>query len=662
MKFFLLISFITISYSQVFPQKKGQQLIDSLVSELPKLKEDSNKVKIFGQIVRTYYFTDPSKAFSYAEEGLKLAQKIKWKTGIANLHNNLGLLIGDTGNNTLSRVHFEKSYLLNLEINSYVNQINNLNNIGRSYQRESYFAKATEYFFKALAIAEKIKSNEQIALVATNITSAFSAQNNLDKAIEYAQMALTNGEIANNRAHMSKALLHLSVINMRLKDSATARTYIARALKIAEEMNDKSTIGQVLTNMALLEHPNYEKRIEIMLRAKKIFDEIGPASISAIVNVHNLGESYYNLAMQSEPADRNLFFKKSETYLTEARRLAIETGNAEILVNNSLVLALLEESKGNYKSALDYHRQSRTINDSLFSQDKKNAIAGLEGKHNIAIKDSEIALNKLMLTNQRKTQVGLIAGLFLAAIIVGLLYWQARSRKKTNTTLMVLNNQLDEANKVKAKFFGILSHDLRGPVANLIHFLDLQKSSPDLLTAEQQHVHQQRIGQSAEDLLNTMEAMLLWSKEQMENFRPQIKSIAVDDLFDYQRKFFGQPEDVNITFNFVPGIFVFTDENYLRVIMQNLTANAVKALKGTPNAVIEWKAKQEDDKIILSITDNGPGISNEHAKTLFDAGITANARNGFGLHLIRDLAKAIRYKISIQSQSGHGTTFVLEQA
>ena len=50
---------------------------------------------------------------------------------------------------------------------------------------------------------------------------------------------------------------------------------------------------------------------------------------------------------------------------------------------------------------------------------------------------------------------------------------------------MVLNNQLDEANKVKAKFFGILSHDLRSPVANLIHFLHLQKNDPDLLGKEQ---------------------------------------------------------------------------------------------------------------------------------------------------------------------------------
>jgi signal transduction histidine kinase len=39
-----------------------------------------------------------------------------------------------------------------------------------------------------------------------------------------------------------------------------------------------------------------------------------------------------------------------------------------------------------------------------------------------------------------------------------------------------------------------------------------------------------------------------------------------------------------------------------------------------------------------------------------------NAKTGFGLHLIRDLAKAIQYHISIESKPGMGTTFVLSSA
>jgi len=50
------------------------------------------------------------------------------------------------------------------------------------------------------------------------------------------------------------------------------------------------------------------------------------------------------------------------------------------------------------------YKTYNAINDSLFSQGKKNEIAGLEGKHNIAVKDNEIALNQLKLAGQRRTQ------------------------------------------------------------------------------------------------------------------------------------------------------------------------------------------------------------------------------------------------------------------
>jgi signal transduction histidine kinase len=234
--------------------------------------------------------------------------------------------------------------------------------------------------------------------------------------------------------------------------------------------------------------------------------------------------------------------------------------------------------------------------------------------------------------------------------------------KKTNTTLMIINNQLDEANKVKARFFGILSHDLRSPVANLVHFLHLQKESPDLLNTEQQEVHQQNITSSAEGLLYTMEAMLLWTKEQMENFRPNIKQISVSSLFEYIQNFSGQNDNIKIIFQQADGLYVTADENYLRTIMQNLTANEIRALKNLTDARIEWSAKKEGNTTILSIADNGIAISADQVKTLFDETAVNNERHGFGLHLVCDLAKAIQNKIAVESKSGKDTTFILTGA
>lgn len=222
-----------------------------------------------------------------------------------------------------------------------------------------------------------------------------------------------------------------------------------------------------------------------------------------------------------------------------------------------------------------------------------------------------------------------------------------------------MNGQLDEANKVKARFFSILSHDLRRPIVNLVHFLELQKEDPAIFSEQEQQMHRQHISDSAASLLNTMEAMLLWSKEQMKRFEPEIKEVPIADLFDHIRNFFGEQEKVKMQFTAEAGLVAMTDENYLRTIMQNLTSNAIHAVQHSVDGRIEWKAVKEGKKLVLSIADNGPGISPERAKALFDDSVAVNKKTGLGLYLIRDLAKAIHFEIGVESETGKGTKFML---
>jgi signal transduction histidine kinase len=655
----LLFSLLSLLFLNLLSQTQGEAPLDSMLKVLSGEKDDSNKVKTLSRISQYYYGNNPLKCFPYANQALKLAEKIQWKKGIANLHNNLGLYIGDTGNNVLARGHYAISYKLNVELGAKNNQVNNLNNMGRSYMVESEYTKAADNFFKALTIAEELKDNDLISLVESNLTACFLTQKDYSKATKYAEMELEHGTLANNTRRISHAQMALGNISYQLKDTVSAKMHAGKSLKIAEETHNRVDEASALINLANYYFPEYIKQIELMLRINAIMDEINPSSEASLVNNANLGEVYIHAAEHSSGSEKEGYMKKAEACLLRAKSLAERTNSPAYLANISLILVHLEEEKGNYKEALVYYKKVTATNDSLFSQEKKNEIAGLEGKHNIAVKDNEIAINKLMLANQRKTQWGLIAGLASLVIIGGLLYWQSRSRKKTNTTLMVLNSQLDEANKVKARFFSILSHDLRSPIVNLVHFLHLQKDEPDLLSEAQQVKHSQSISDSAENLLNTMEAMLLWSKEQMENFRPNIRRIPVSDLFEFIQKHFAHTDSISFTFDNDASLQVATDENYLRTIMQNLTSNAIRALKNTPNASIVWKATKDADNIILAITDNGPGISAIQSKSLFDETVVSNEKHGLGLHLVRDLAKAIHFKIAVQSTPGMGTTFTL---
>lgn len=157
-----------------------------------------------------------------------------------------------------------------------------------------------------------------------------------------------------------------------------------------------------------------------------------------------------------------------------------------------------------------------------------------------------------------------------------------------------------------------------------------------------------------------MEDILQWSKSQMENFKPQPKEIAINSLFEDTKNHFSSEEKVKILFENPDNIQINTDENYLKTIIRNLTGNSIKALNEIENPTIIWKAWQENNISYLSITDNGKGAFDEQFKALYDDKEIVGIKTGLGLHLIRDLAKAIDCEISVDSKVNQKTTFTLK--
>jgi len=76
--------------------------------------------------------------------------------------------------------------------------------------------------------------------------------------------------------------------------------------------------------------------------------------------------------------------------------------------------------------------------------------------------------------------------------------------------------------------------------------------------------------------------------------------------------------------------------HYLKTIMYNLTNNAVKALGGTSGGTITWLAWKEGAQKYLSVTDNGPGATQEAFRALYDDTAPIGIKSGLGLHIVRD--------------------------
>lgn len=653
--FALLSSLVSLS------QKRGEAFIDSVLTLMPNAANDTARARMYQAISNECFNTLPQKVLEYNRAGLELATKMKWEKAIGSFYLTIGRYYQTI------RIIYDSAIYYNLKaydifVRHDLKQPSNiaLGNIGTLYQDIGNYTKAAEYYSISLKNAEESRDNMMIISNLLNIGLIQSQQKNFRQSYDTYKRCLALQKENNLPARLSNCYNGLAICALNLKDTAGAVAFLKAAIKICTGTKDDVMLGTSYATYGAAES-NPGKKMELLKKADILLGKLTPEGITYISNLSNIGSAYFELAKKdSAGKNHQQFLRQAKKYFFNALKLSERINHKTYIALNNKLIAETDLYQSNYKAAYERLQAATALNDSIYSQDNKNDIAKKLAQYELDKKNAAIQLKDAIISGQKKQRIALIACLVLLLVIAGLIYYQNYSRKKANTTLMVLNNELDEANKIKAKFFGILSHDLRSPVANLVNFLQLQKKNPGILSETQIAEREAQITGSATSLLETMESMLLWSKGQMENFKPETNVIAVADLFAYIRKFFTDNREITFTFLDEQHLTLHTDENYLQTIMQNLTSNAIKALQQTPGAAIEWRAWEENNRICLSITDNGPGITAEQAKNLFSETTVTGTKHGLGLHIIRDLARAIKCSITIAPQNPNtGTSFIL---
>ncbi len=602
---------------------QNTSVIDSLLNELPNAKNDTIRARIYIRLHNNLYQHNPEKALMYANKGLKIVTKMNWHKGLSVFNNDIG--------------------------NSY---------LGQGKHKE-----ALEYYLKSLEFSKDLPSLRANTLQNTSIV--YFNEENIPLATKYNNEAFQLAKKENNINCIADCYTNFGLIFKHAKDLKKENAYFLKSLAIWKQQGDLTKQAVILTHLGDIAE-DLKVKIAYYNKSKAIWDQENPSYLLAVSNIFGLVEANISLAKDVDLLKKTEIIKtkkqlleEAESYLQKAIYYSKESNVQQNLMYSYGKMSEVKELQGNYKAALDYINLNYEIYVSIFSQENKNKIAAIETKEKLAKKDKEIAIKKLTLLQNERQKWYLVGGILLLGIIGFLLFIQNRNRKKSNEKLQKLNSELDAANKAKTRFFSILNHDLRSPVSNLIDFLHLQKDSPDLLDDATKNRIENTTLTSAENLLSSMEDILEWSKSQMENFKPQPKLIELNTLFQDTQNHFSSEESLKIVFQNPSNIQITTDENYLKTIIRNLTGNAIKALNQVQNPTLIWKAWEENNQTFLSITDNGPGGTHEQFKALYDETEVVGIQSGLGLHLIRDLAKAIDCKIDVDSRPNQGTTFTL---
>lgn len=121
--------------------------------------------------------------------------------------------------------------------------------------------------------------------------------------------------------------------------------------------------------------------------------------------------------------------------------------------------------------------------------------------------------------------------------------------------------------------------------------------------------------------------------------------------------------EVNITLEMDPELpaVITGDEVKLKQMLNNLLSNAIKFTER--KTTIHVKAARQQQKWLLSVQDNGKGISEEQLEMIFEPFVKTGNRQiestGLGLYITRQLAELLNGNISVKSSRKHGTEFIL---
>lgn len=654
---FLPLSFFSQEFSK----------LDFLKAESQQQNSEEKQFEIQQKLIDIYRVYNPDSCFFYTQKNLQLISKNKWSSKRGKTL--LGLVSYFLEKNKIKegfKIN-QESLIINQKNKDEYSIADNYYMFGRFSHQKAENADAVANYLKAIDYGKKSKNFWVVNGAYRSLAFLYLDESNKEKAYENINNALKLAKDSKSQEALGFGYGVLAEIERSLGKLNEAENHFKIAYQYFKSTQNEYGLAWLFTNWSLLDISKLKESYEMQLKAQEIWDKISPNHYMSVVNHYNMAYSFMDFYKYYDQYKNQLNWKKPELLdkaqeeFDLSKEIAKNNDNKQWMMFNYLGMSELSIVKKDFDGYAKNMKEYYTVRDSIYSQKRKNEIAKLESQKVVEQKNKEIALNKLVIETKEKEKWYYLSGLGALLIIGALLFFLYRLSKKNSDRLEKLNQELDLANKTKMQFFGILNHDLRSPVAGLIHFLHLQKEAPELMDEETKNRLEVKTMNASENLLQQMEDLLLWSKGQMDHFSPEIKKITVKDIFEDIKNGFSWTENIKFEFYFPENMAIFTDPEYLKTITRNLTNNSVKVLEEKEDEkIISWKAWEDEKNTYLKIIDNGSGASKEKFKALFDDSVAVGTKRGLGLHLIRDLCKAINTEVDVVTSEGIGSEITLK--
>ena len=240
------------------------------------------------------------------------------------------------------------------------------------------------------------------------------------------------------------------------------------------------------------------------------------------------------------------------------------------------------------------------------------------------------------------------------------------SRSQLEQTVTRLENtqaQLIQSEKLSAigEFVAGVTHELNNPLTSLLGFSELlQQTNVD----ERQKRFVERIAGSARRCQKIVQSLLSFARQH----KPERKATDLNELVEavieimaYEMRTSNIEVEKQLD-STLPGVLV--DPHQIQQVFLNLVNNARQAMEGQQSSGrLRVRTEAAHGRVRVTFQDNGPGISEENLKKIFDPFVTtkeAGKGTGLGLSLSYGIIQEHGGTIRAESKSGTGATFVID--
>ena len=228
-------------------------------------------------------------------------------------------------------------------------------------------------------------------------------------------------------------------------------------------------------------------------------------------------------------------------------------------------------------------------------------------------------------------------------------------------TILMKRRIEEEANKAKLQFFTNISHELRtpltliaDPVNYIIHDDNLNSQQRSMLQIVQRNVLV---------LTQLVSEILDFRKVQNGKMELRLSDFNLSESMKQWIMLFSasaQKKHIAISMNAPDAVMLRADQDKIERICYNLLSNALKYT--SEGGEITLTAKEEDGRVMISVADNGCGISSDELPYIFDRfyqAKNAGRGTGIGLAIVKAFTELHHGEVSATSVEGKGSTFTI---